>query len=432
MNSETKAWAETEGTEELALPLWSGPYVVQAGGPNETAVAEVGAGERLVIGSGASADLRVRERGVSARHCVLEVRDGVLHLEDLDSKNGLFLGGARVRAGMFPGAGGAFVVGGASVSIEPALCAPEPRARAVPGLVGRSRAMVGVRHLIHRYAKLRRPVLIQGESGTGKDVVARALHDVSEREGDFVAVNVGAIAESLADAELFGHRRGAFTGAVVSREGAFEQAHGGTIFLDEVAELPANMQVRLLRVVEDGVVRPVGGKATQVDSRVVSASWALLRDRVAAGQFRADLFHRLSTLQIELPPLRERKSDIADLARHLLARFEGELGARRLSSAALGRLVAHGWPGNVRELSSVLYRAAVAIDRETIDEVTLRESLPDVKGADAKPLSGHNVLELLERCGGNVSRAARAARLPRPTIRTWVNKARREAAAAAE
>src|SRR6187551_1936871 len=159
---------------------------------------------------------------------------------------------------------------------------------------------------VHRHARTRAPILIQGESGTGKDLVARAIHLLGRPNGPYVPLNVGAIAEALADSELFGHRRGAFTGAVAHRHGAFELAHQGTLFLDEVAELSAGVQVRLLRVVEDGKLRPLGAHAsTQVDVRIVSASWASLPERVEQCRFRADLYHRLSMVTLELPPLRE-------------------------------------------------------------------------------------------------------------------------------
>ncbi len=424
-DSQLPHW-DPEETEELALPLCDGPFRVEAGGGRETVSCELSGRTAIALGSGPDADLRIRERGVSARHCLLQVADGALQLKDLGSKNGVFVGGARVSGAVFPGVGGSFVVGGASVSVYPAGVEIEAEAAPVAGLVGRSASMRQVAQLVHRYARLKMPVLIQGESGTGKDVVARAMHDLSKRRGEYVAVNVGAIAESLADAELFGHRRGAFTGAVESREGAFEQAHRGTLFLDEVAELSPSMQVKLLRVVEDGVVRPVGGKPVVVQARIMSASWAKLRERVAGGNFRADLFHRLSTLIIELPPLRRRKSDIPELARTLLRRFESELGDRRLSSAALGRLVAHDWPGNVRELSSVLYRAAVAVPGAVIDELALEESLPSLAVAAPRPLRGQQAALLLKRCGGNVSQAARVARVPRSTFRSWLSQANSE------
>jgi DNA-binding NtrC family response regulator len=282
-----------------------------------------------------------------------------------------------------------------------------------------------VAELVRKFAPLRAPVLLLGESGTGKDVVAHALHSLSQRSGELVPLNVGAITESLADSELFGHRRGAFTGAIAARPGAFELAQGGTLFLDEIGDLPASLQVKLLRVVEDGMVRSVGAtQTTKVDVRLVSATWALLDERVARGSFRADLLHRLSTVVIRLPPLRRRASDIPELCRVLLARYRSELGEKRVSSAALARLVEYGWPGNVRELASVLYRGAVAAPGETIDVVHVELPAQTGHRARPEPLSPAEVLELLSRCGGNTTEAARAARVPRSTFRSWLQKAR--------
>jgi two-component system response regulator PilR (NtrC family) len=267
------------------------------------------------------------------------------------------------------------------------------------------------------------PVLIQGESGTGKDVVAKALHQLSGRTGAYIPLNAGAIAESLSDAELFGYRRGAFTGAVAPHAGAFEQAHAGTLFLDEIAELSAQTQVKLLRVVEDKCVRPLGSTTTvQVDVRLVSASWAVLAERVSEGRFRADLYHRLATFVLQLPPLRERKSDLPALARALLTRMRDEVGFKELDGGALGLLASYSWPGNVRELSSVLYRAAVASSATVLEahHITLpagraRNVIPERPASD--------VAMLLERFGGNISAAARAARVPRSTFRAWLARA---------
>jgi DNA-binding NtrC family response regulator len=218
---------------------------------------------------------------------------------------------------------------------------------------------------------------------------------------------------------LFGHRRGAFTGAISSRVGAFEQAHEGTLFLDEIAELPLSIQVKLLRVVEDGMVRAVGApQALRVAVRLVSASWAALDQRVLEGRFRADLYHRLATVLVELPPLRERRSDIAQLSHSLLRRMRADVGERALSSAALSRLVAQSWPGNVRELGAVLYRAAVSAEYEIgarhVDEATRHAPYARRPAQDAHAL--------LESCSGNVSQAARAAGVPRSTFRAWLTK----------
>jgi DNA-binding NtrC family response regulator len=280
---------------------------------------------------------------------------------------------------------------------------------------------------VQRYAPLQAPVLIQGESGTGKDLVARALHELGRGGSPLVTLNVGAIPDSLADAELFGHCRGAFTGAVASRAGAFEQAHEGTLFLDEIADLSERVQVKLLRVVEDGAVRPVGGmQPLRVRVRIVSATWASLAERVTDGRFRPDLYHRLSTIVIDLPPLRHRRSDIPALCRVLLERLEAELGPKRLTSAALARLVAYPWPGNVRELGSVLYRAAAKTRGARIrsEHIELAPAAQNrVRGIS---LSSKAVLHLLDSHDGNVSAAARAAGVPRTTFRAWLDRARED------
>jgi DNA-binding NtrC family response regulator len=278
---------------------------------------------------------------------------------------------------------------------------------------------------IRRHCNTRAPVLLQGESGTGKDVVARALHTLSGRTGAYVPINGGALPDSLADAELFGHLRGAFTGASASRAGAFEQAHKGTLFLDEVADLSPALQVKLLRAVEDGSIRPLGAiKAQNVDVRTVSASWAPLGQCVADGRFRLDLYHRLSTVVIELPPLRKRKSDFAPLARFLLARMRDEVGPRELDGAALALLSSYSWPGNVRELAAVLYRAALRSAGHVIHASDVQ--LPEVpRSTDrAERPRRDDVRELVRRHAGNVTAASRAARVPRSTFRFWLEKAR--------
>jgi transcriptional regulator of acetoin/glycerol metabolism len=281
---------------------------------------ELGPGARLTLGSGSAAAIRIDDRTVSALHCELCADEQGVLVGDLGSKNGVFVGGARVaRARLEPGIG-SFVVGRTTVTLRPAREQALPKSAALPGIVGTSEPMQRVAEEVRRHAQTRAPILIHGESGTGKDLVARAIHALGRPSGPYVPLNMGAVAESLADSELFGHRRGAFTGAVAHRQGAFEQAHRGTLFLDEVAELPASVQVRLLRVVEDGLVRPVGAQTScSVDVRIVSASWASLPERIEAGRFRDDLYHRLATVTLRLPPLRERQSDIPALTQVLLS-----------------------------------------------------------------------------------------------------------------
>jgi transcriptional regulator with PAS, ATPase and Fis domain len=414
----------TSDTVELVRDRGRRTLVLDLGLPDGTHTVELELGRPLVIGSGRSADVRVEDRTVSARHCRVCLGDDGLRVVDLGSKNGLYVGAARLDSALLVEEGASFVVGSTTVTAR-ALADPEPAAApAVPGLIGGSPGMRRVAQALMRHARSRASVLFQGESGTGKDVAARALHALSGRPGRYVPLNVGAFPDTLADAELFGHRRGAYTGAVSNRPGAFELADRGTLFLDEIAELSPAGQVRLLRVVEDGSVRPLGAsQPVNVDVRVVSASWAPLDVRVREGRFRVDLFHRLTTVTIHLPPLRKRKSDIPVLARELLTRLESDVGRKRLTSSALARLSAHDWPGNVRELSAVLYRAAMAADGEEIRGVHLE--LPDgVRRAPERP-GAEQALSLLQK-HGNVSRAARAAGVPRSTFRSWLARSRQD------
>jgi DNA-binding NtrC family response regulator len=416
-----------EHTQELAVEPVRGPWLVEIGTPEGASSRTLSPGERWVLGSAKIADWRVHDPAVSGVHCALESSLEGIRVEDLGSKNGILLGVARVRSAALTTCGSSFVIGHTTVTVRPVSGedAITNRDCRIPGLVGSSGAMRRVAEAVRRYAPLRAPMLIVGESGTGKDLVARAVHQLSGRSGAYLPLNVGAISETLADAELFGHRRGAFTGAVASRAGAFEQAHRGTLFLDEIADLPPTIQVKLLRVVEDGSVRPLGAPGVlQVDVRVVAATWAELRNRVEEGRFREDLWHRLSTVIIELPPLRHRKSDLPALSRALLGRFATETGAKELSAAALARLVAHHWPGNVRELGSVLYRAAVTSPDRFIQPEHLEIHVPRAAHKPAPSLSPSEALVLLRKHAGNVSAAARTARVARSTFRSWLDKSR--------
>jgi two-component system response regulator AtoC len=234
-------------------------------------------------------------------------------------------------------------------------------------MIGDGAAMAALRETIARVATTRSTVLVLGESGTGKELVARAVHDASPRRGRrFVAVNCAAIPEALLESELFGHRRGAFTDAVRDKRGLFEEADGGTLFLDEIGELPLALQAKLLRVLQDGAVRPVGDTAAiQVDVRLIAATLRDLADDVREGRFRDDLYYRLHVLPITVPPLRERADDIPTLARFFAARHAArhQLGEIELAPAAIDALVGQAWPGNVRELENVIERAVVLADR---------------------------------------------------------------------
>ena len=298
------------------------------------------------------------------------------------------------------------------------------------GLIGRSRGMLAVYKQIAHAAGSDAPVLITGETGTGKELIARALHHHSRRAArPFVPVNCGALAESLLESELFGHVRGSFTGAVGDKKGVFEQAHGGSIFLDEIGETTAAVQVRLLRVLEQGEVRPVGAsRVTTVNVRVVAATNRDLEQSVREGSFRQDLYYRLNVIRIAVPPLRERREDIPLLAAHVLRDVATRGGPlRRLSPEALAALMSYAWPGNVRELENVLERLALAatgdsLEREDLPAVfrerppaTLEEplfdGLPSLEQMEKRYLA--HVLETLK---GNRTRAAEVLGIDRRTL----------------
>lgn len=230
-----------------------------------------------------------------------------------------------------------------------------------PRLLGSSAAMEQLREMIGRVARSQAPVHICGESGTGKELVARMIHESGgRREGPFVAVNCGAIPTELMESELFGHRRGSFTGAVADKKGLVQSAEGGTLFLDEVADLPLHMQVKLLRVVQEKAVRPIGeAREEMVDVRILSATHKNLADLVAQGLFREDLFYRINVIELRVPALRERSSDVGEIAAAILQRLarRGNVAAPELSREAVGILEAYPFPGNVRELENVLERA---------------------------------------------------------------------------
>jgi DNA-binding NtrC family response regulator len=313
--------------------------------------------------------------------------------------------------------------------------APPP----IPGFVGRSAVMQEVIRLLERAARSAHPVLITGESGTGKELVARAVHQLSGR-GTFVPVNCGALPEHLLESELFGHERGAFTGADRARDGLFQVANGGTLFLDEIGELPVSLQPKLLRALESGEVRRVGAtRAVSADVRVVAATNRDLEADMRAGRFRQDLFWRLNVLTVHLPPLRERLEDLPELAEYLLSRAlqEGRLAAsdehaepapRRFAPEVLEAFRAYTWPGNVRELRNVIARAATLAtgDVITLDDLPprLREA-PGLElqvaaaareGLTLRDVERAYILEILRSVQGNRSRAAVLLGLDRKTL----------------
>jgi two-component system response regulator AtoC len=400
-----------------AAPLAPGPA---AGPVARLAAAALGARVVAVLPAGAGAAAGLAAMAAGAHDFVVVAEGG-----DLPAALALAFDKAAARA-----------------AAPPPLQAPGDAARAAPAIVsaivGESARLGALLAAVRRVAPFKTTVLVRGESGTGKELVARALHAQSPRAaGPFVAVNCGAIPGPLLESELFGHRRGAFTDAHRDRTGLLEQASGGTLFLDEIAELPLELQVKLLRVLEEDRVRRLGdAEETAVDVRLVAATARDLEGEVAAGRFRADLFHRLDVVTLRLPPLRERPGDIPLLAAHFAQRVGARLGlgVRTVGADAMKALATYRWPGNVRELENTIERAAVMCDGPEIDAASLPERVrgaspaapdappdgPSVKNglqncADADDLSMKRVGRRLEedlirralaRTGGNRTRAA--------------------------
>jgi two-component system response regulator PilR (NtrC family) len=256
---------------------------------------------------------------------------------------------------------------GSALKLRSAAGTEEGRGEAASRLIGDSPKMEEIRRLIGKLARNQAPVFITGESGTGKELAARLIHAQGPRaEGDFVPVNCGAIPQELVESELFGHKKGSFTGAIGDKEGLFQAAEGGTLFLDEVADLPLPAQVKLLRAIQEKSVRPVGAQQeVPVDVRIISASHRDLNEEVERGRFRQDLFYRINVIELRMPSLRERPQDIPSLARRMLeriARQHPERGPLTLSEDAVEALRHHGFPGNVRELENILERATALCD----------------------------------------------------------------------
>jgi two-component system response regulator AtoC len=301
-------------------------------------------------------------------------------------------------------------------------------------LVARSRAMLDVFALAQKAARYSTTVLILGESGTGKELVAHGIHNEGERARmPLVPINCGGIPENLLESELFGYRKGAFTGADRDKKGLFQEADGGTIFLDEIGELPLALQVKLLRVLQESELRPVGdSRSMRVDVRVIAATARNLEEEVKKGRFREDLFYRLNVLTIRLPPLRERPEDIPHLCRHFLERFSAKMGKQvaDISPAALTILLHHQWPGNVRELENAVERAVLLAE----EGILLPEHLPaelggaGAEGLDRKQADGLSlkiaqreterrlITRALQATGGNRTQASRLLEISHPSL----------------
>jgi transcriptional regulator with GAF, ATPase, and Fis domain len=313
------------------------------------------------VGAGPGNDLILNDATVSSTHLEITATDRGFRIRDLDSTNGTFVGGVRIKEA-FVEDGQEILAGEVPLSFkvaEETVSQPISEQKEFHGIVGQSPAMRAVFSRVERVAKSDATCLVHGETGTGKEVVAWAIYEASKRaQKPFVVVDCGAIARNLVESELFGHEKGAFTGAVARKIGAFERANGGTVFLDEIGELETELQPKLLRALERKEIQRVGGEKTiPVDVRIVAATNRDLRSMVATGGFREDLYYRLAVVTVELPPLRERKDDIHVLVDHFLEGMSAEKSD--LPPHAMARFAEHNWPGNCRELKNAVERAVV-------------------------------------------------------------------------
>ncbi len=371
----------------------------------------------ISIGQSSKNDITIRDEATSRRHCVIDIVGTRAVVRDLESTNGTFVNGARVSSAELH-AGATLIVGATRIRV------------CVEGIdeteiLGTSTAMCALRAQVERLAGTSLTVLVNGETGTGKELVAFALHARSGRKGAFVPLNCGAISKELVESELFGHERGAFTGASEKRRGVFQEADGGTLFLDEIGELPLGMQTRLLRALETGMLRPVGSsRELRVEVRVVAATHVDLRQAVNDGKFRQDLFYRLAGATLTSPPLRERPQDVALLARRFLDELSAEHGRCVLAPEAFAELEKHPWPGNVRELRNVL-RRAVALHGPLIGpaDLDLDSGLLDAR-TRAVPIDGRTFLDIekdvlarmILKHRGNRRMAARELDIPKSSL----------------
>jgi DNA-binding NtrC family response regulator len=396
-------------------------------GPDAGAQA-VSTGEEATIGTEPGNDLVLSDRTVSRHHVSIRAGARGFELADLGSTNGTILGGYRVLSALVePGA--LIGLGRTTVKFDATddqvredLSSRERFGRAL----GASAGMRRVFGQLERFAAADGTILLEGETGTGKEILAEAIHEESpRRDGPFVVVDCGAIPPTLIESELFGHVRGAFTGAVEHRVGALESARGGTLFLDEIGELPLASQPALLRALEDRTCKRVGDdRRIHIDVRVVAATHRDLRHEVNRGRFRADLFYRLAVLRVRVPAVRERRDDIPLLVRHFHAQLAGD---DVLSDDLVTALARQDWPGNVRELRSAVQRAVVLGDASGWTDGVARKAAPDLgdleltyseskEGAIARWERGY-VARLLERFSGNLSHAARSVGMSRNYLR---------------
>jgi len=412
-------------TEHVSPACASGPYLLILAPDGTWTSRPLPACGVLTIGRSAEVDVRVDERSVSCLHACLEVAGaGELRLVDLGSANGTLVGERLIRdAGVTVRPGEAILIGRTVLAVH--ARSPPRGADEAPRPRRREPALAGVDALVAKAAPTLMNVLLLGETGVGKDVVAEQIHRLSTRAGGpLVRLNCAGLSAALLESELFGHERGAFTGASQTKLGLLDAAAGGTVFLDEIGEMPLEVQAKLLLVIEQRVVRRVGAtRSTPIDVRFISATHRDIETEARHDRFRADFYYRINGFTIRIPPLRDRRDEIDGL----IAQFASEAAARMkrgrppvFDADARAGLHGHDWPGNIRELRSVVERAVLLADGDVVTaSVLVAAGLPaglPPPGGSAEAAARDRVIAALTECGGNQSRAARILGISRNTL----------------
>ncbi len=403
----------------------------------------------FTIGSGMHNDLRIEDGAISKRHCEINVDETGYSIQDLGSTNGTYVQGVRItQAYLNPGT--ELTLGKTRLifcPLQEARELPLSRSESFGKVLGRSIAMRRVFHLAETYAPTDATVMITGETGTGKEILAEEIHNHSPRKGKpFIVIDCAALAKDLIESELFGHAKGAFTGAAGDRAGAFEHATGGTVFLDEIGDLSPELQPKLLRVLEKREIRRVGTNTTQkIDVRILCATNRRMDVEVNEGRFREDLFYRLSVVPVELPPLRRRRDDIPLLTRKFIAELHGEEALDDVADfdATMDVLKRHEWPGNVRELRNLVelafysgrrpvdmtaflslghFSRAVRKNADFDAQFSADRPFKDVKNDLISEFEKRYIRDLLARNGNNVSKSAREAGIERAYLQRLIRK----------